>query len=288
MLEHDSLPMSKTGTLGLERGSGRGNARGIGGGLLAYRDGIFDVQIAGRLAQAATHAFALAGRVTGGIVMTLFRRVRHRSSQVEFTIAACVRARIDEVRTRWRVQNDGLRCRRLRRLVAEREVDANGGEIRKLHAQFFRSHAVATLLFAQEISCPFGADGREFHVGASHRTRAGIEPTRASTTEVLATTVSAATTTAATAAGLVLGFIDLQRATAEVLAVQGLHGLLGVRARHFDEAEAARLARVTVIDERDFFHVAVGREQGAHRIFGSAEGKISNVKFGQEKYSLGK
>jgi hypothetical protein len=26
----------------------------------------------------------------------------------------------------------------------------------------------------------------------------------------------------------------------------------------------------------------VGREQGTHRIFGSAEGQISNVKFGQE------
>ena len=31
----------------LDHGSGRGNARGISGGLLPYRDGIFDVQIAG-------------------------------------------------------------------------------------------------------------------------------------------------------------------------------------------------------------------------------------------------
>ena len=52
-------------------------------------------------------------------------------------------------------------------LVAEREVDANGSEIRELHAQLFGSHAVATLLLAQEISCPFGADRGEFHVGAS-------------------------------------------------------------------------------------------------------------------------
>src|SRR5688572_23646481 len=109
------------------------------------------------------------------------------------------------------------------------------------------------------------------------------QPTPAGTTDVSTTTVSAAaTTTAATAAGLVLGFVDFQRATAEVLAVQRLHRLLGVGARHFDEAEAARLARVTVVNQRDFVHVTVGREQGAHRVFGGTEGKISNVKFGQE------
>ena len=61
-------------------------------------------------------------------------------------------------------------------LVAEREVDADGSEIRKLHAQLLGSHAVATLLLAQEISCPFGADRGEFHRGAPHRARAGKSP----------------------------------------------------------------------------------------------------------------
>src|SRR5678816_4673013 len=131
---------SRTGTLGLDRGSGRGYARGIGGGLLPYRDGIFDVQIAGSLAQATAHSFALAGRVTSGAVMTLFCHVRHRSGQVELTIAARVRTRINEVRTRRRMQHDGLRCWRLRRLVTEREVDANGGEIRELHATVSYTH----------------------------------------------------------------------------------------------------------------------------------------------------
>src|SRR4051812_45846423 len=103
----------ETGTLGLDRGSGRGSARGISGGLFAYGNRIFDVQIAGCLAETAAHAFALAGRVTGGIVMTLFGSVRHRSGQVELTIAARIWARIHEVRARRRMQHDGLRRRRL-------------------------------------------------------------------------------------------------------------------------------------------------------------------------------
>ena len=66
------------------------------------------------------------GRVTGGTVMTLFRRrPSHVSGEVELAIAAGVRTRIDEVRARRRMQHDGLRRRRLRGLVAEREVDAN-------------------------------------------------------------------------------------------------------------------------------------------------------------------
>jgi hypothetical protein len=106
-----------------------------------------------------------------------------------------------------------------------------------------------------------------------------------STTAVAATattTVSAATA-AATAAGFVLRFIDLQRATAEVLAVEGLHGALRIGARHFHEAEAARLARVAIVHEGDFFNRSVRGEQGADRFVGRAEREISNIKFGQEK-----
>jgi hypothetical protein len=112
----------------------------------------------------------------------------------------------------------------------------------------------------------------------------GVAATRVVTSDVLSTTVAAATatTTAATAAGFVLRFIDLERATAKVLAVQRLHGTLSVGARHFNETEAARLARITIIHQGDLFDRAVGSEQGAHRIVGRGEGKISNVKFGQE------
>ena len=170
------------------------------------------------------------------------------------------------------------------RLVAECEIEANRRELRELHAQLFGGHAIAALLFAQEIAGPFGAYRREFHVCLNAATGAGgVAAIRVVTTDVLTTTVAAAaTTTAATAAGFVLRFIDLERATAEVLAVQGLHGALRIGARHFHEAEAARLARVAVVHQRDLFDRAVGSEQGAHRIVGGAEGKISNVKFGQE------
>ena len=181
------------------------------------------------------------------------------------------------------MQHDGLRCRRLIRLVAEFEIEADRREFRELHAQLFGSHAIAPLLLAKKIACPFGADRREFHVCLYAATVAdGVAATRVVTTDVLPTTVAAATTTAATAAGFVLGFIDLERATAKVLAVQRLHRLLRIGAGHFNEAEATGLARVAVIDQRDFVHVAVGREKGTHRIFGGAEGKVSNVKFGQE------
>jgi hypothetical protein len=113
----------------------------------------------------------------------------------------------------------------------------------------------------------------------------GVAAIREVTTDVLPTTVAAAataTTTTATAAGFVLRFVDLERATAKVLAVERLHRFLGVSARHFHEAEATGLARVAVVDEGDFVHVAVGREQRAHGVFSGAKGEVSNVKFGQE------
>ena len=46
-------------------------------------------------------------------------------------------------------------------------------ELRKLHAQLFGSHAIATLLFAQEIACPFGADCAEFHVACTQTSAGG-------------------------------------------------------------------------------------------------------------------
>ena len=49
-------------------------------------------------------------------------------------------------------------------LVAELEIEADRRELRELHAQLFGSHAIAPLLLAKKIACPFGADRREFHV----------------------------------------------------------------------------------------------------------------------------
>src|SRR4029077_868032 len=108
-----------------------------------------------------------------------------------------------------------MRRRRLVRLVTEFEIEADRREFRELHAQFFGSHAIAPLLLAQEVACPFGAYRREFHVCLDAATGAdGVGATRVVTTDVLPTTVAAAaTTTTASAAGLVLRFIDLERAT---------------------------------------------------------------------------
>jgi hypothetical protein len=91
-------------------------------------------------------------------------------------------------------------------------------------------------------------------------------------------------TVAATAAGFVLGFVHLQWATAEVLAVERLHGFLRVSARHLHEPEAARLTGVAIIDESDFFNGAVGGEQIPHAVFRGAEGQISDIQFGQKKF----
>ena len=79
-----------------------------------------------------------------------------------------------------------------------------------------------------------------------------------------------------------LRFIDAQWATSEVLAVQRLNGARGIRIRHFDEAEATRLARVPIVHERKRLDRSVRREQGAHRVLGGGEGEISNIKFGHE------
>src|SRR5688572_17124119 len=90
-------------------------------------------------------------------------------------------------------------------------------------------------------------------------------------------TTAVAAAAATCAAGLVLRFVHLQRATAEVLAVERLHRALRVGARHFHEAEAARLPRVAIVHESDLFDGAVGGEQLTHAVFGGAEGQISNV-----------
>jgi len=81
--------------------------------------------------------------------------------------------------------------------------------------------------------------------------------TTAATTTAAATpavTSTPATTTSATAAALGLrpGFIDDEVPPAEILAVQGVDGAIGVFvALHLDEGETARLARKAVTNEID-------------------------------------
>src|SRR5689334_14499768 len=96
---------------------------------------------------------------------------------------------------------------------------------------------------------------------------------------------AAASTEVATrgAALALLGFIDLQRTTAEILAIERLHGAGGIGIRHFDEAEAARAAGFAIVHQGHLVDGAVGGEEGAHLIFGGSERQISNVKFHPEQ-----
>src|SRR5690349_4188206 len=99
--------------------------------------------------------------------------------------------------------------------------------------------------------------------------------------EAAAATAAATTTEVATrgAALALLGFIDLQRTTTEVFAIERLHGAGGIGIRHFDETETARAAGLAIVHERHLVDGAVGCKEGAHLIFGGRERQISNVKF---------
>jgi len=97
--------------------------------------------------------------------------------------------------------------------------------------------------------------------------------------------IPAATTTATTevatrgATITLLGFVDLQRTTAEVLAIERLHGAGGIGIRHFNEAEATGASGFAIVHQRHFVDGAVGGEVGAHLVFGGVKRQISNVKF---------
>src|SRR5688572_28766444 len=70
------------------------------------------------------------------------------------------------------------------------------------------------------LRAPSGPTVVNFIFGCVASTRVGTWPTRAIADEVLTTTVAVAAATTATAAGFVLRFVYLERATAEVLAVE--------------------------------------------------------------------
>ena len=97
--------------------------------------------------------------------------------------------------------------------------------------------------------------------------------------------IPAATTTATTevatrgATITLLGFVDLQRTTAEVLAIERLHGAGGIGIRHFDETKTAWAAGLAIVHQGHLVDGAMGGKEGAHLVFGGGERKISNVKF---------
>ena len=95
---------------------------------------------------------------------------------------------------------------------------------------------------------------------------------------------TAATTT--TGAGLVLGFIDAQGATAHVLAVDGLDGARGIGLAHLHEAEATGAAGFAIIGKGNRLNGAVGCEQRADLIFGRSKRQVADINLGHGLFSL--
>jgi len=77
--------------------------------------------------------------------------------------------------------------------------------------------------------------------------------------------------------GLGLCLVDLQGATVHLEAVEALDGARRIGVRHFHEAEATRLAGVTVGDEGDGLDRAVLSEQRADRGFVGRKRPVTKV-----------
>jgi hypothetical protein len=79
-------------------------------------------------------------------------------------------------------------------------------------------------------------------------------------------------TAAASAIFLGTSFVDVQRSTVQVSAIQFGDGSIGLRAiAHLDEPKTSGLTRVAVRDEVYTLNAAVGFEHGSNRIFGCSE-----------------
>jgi hypothetical protein len=80
-------------------------------------------------------------------------------------------------------------------------------------------------------------------------------------TTTTATAAIATATAAAASAWLILGFIDAQRASAQIVTIQVLNGTRRIGLVHLHEAEAARPTGLTIRRQRHFFYCAVLAEQ---------------------------
>src|SRR5215471_9960965 len=95
----------------------------------------------------------------------------------------------------------------------------------------------------------------------------------------IASAAMAATTaeSAGAAVGLGASFVDVEGAAIEVLAVEGVDGVVGFRVvRHFDECESARLTRIAIPDDVDIVHAAVRLERRTKSVFGGPEAEITD------------
>src|SRR6516165_6167565 len=72
-----------------------------------------------------------------------------------------------------------------------------------------------------------------------------------------ASTAAAAATTTSSAAALVVRFVHAQAAAAEVFSLERSDRCGGARIVHFNETEATRPTRLTIVDQRHRSHRAV-------------------------------
>jgi hypothetical protein len=115
--------------------------------------------------------------------------------------------------------------------------------------------------------------------GFLNRSIDSVLPAAAAATAATTTATTATRTTAAAAAATLtfLSFIDTQRTTAHVFAVQGLNSTLRIGARHLHEAEATRTARFAIVDQRDGLDCSVLLEQLPHLSFIRRERQVTHI-----------
>src|SRR5690606_14179338 len=119
---------------------------------------------------------------------------------------------------------------------------------------------------------------------AAAATAAATRTTAEATATAAARTTAEAAAAATTAcAGLVLGFVDAQRATIHREAVERLDGARGISLRHFDETETAGAAGFPVSGQRDGLDRAVLREQRTHLSFVGRERQVAYIDLRHKK-----
>jgi len=117
------------------------------------------------------------------------------------------------------------------------------------------------------------ARGYESKGGGSLRTKPRATARIAGQASVAARAAAAVSARRALA---LLRFIDLERASLEVGAVERLHGATGIRIRHLDETEAAQAPGFPICDQGDFIDGTVLRKKRTDAVIGSREREISN------------
>jgi hypothetical protein len=106
---------------------------------------------------------------------------------------------------------------------------------------------------------------------------AGLAPTTAAATESTTAAAVAAAAAESAALGARTGFVDVQRATVQFLAVEGLDGLHGLGLiGHFDKGKAAGLSGIPIAHDAGLFNGAVCGKSGLELRLRGLISKVSN------------